>query len=74
MTLNIAAFGSAQKFADIFSLYFACFIALTTRSDKTLIREPVSRGRRIASEIYCMYRFMLSAVCKRKLKSVSEVQ
>ena len=46
-----AAFGSAQKFADIFSLYFARFIALTTRSDKTLIREPVSRERRIASEI-----------------------
>ena len=51
MTLNIAAFGSAQKFADILFLYFARFIALTTRSDKTLIREPVSRGRRIASEI-----------------------
>ena len=71
MTLNIAAFGSVQKFADIFSLYFARFIALTTRSDKTLIRKPVSRGRRIASEIYVS--FMLTAVCKRKLKSVSEV-
>ena len=42
MMLNIAAFGSVQKFADIFSLYFARFIALTTRSEKTLIREPVN--------------------------------
>ena len=43
MTPNIAAFGSAQKFADIFSLYFARFIALTTRSDKTLIRDNVNQ-------------------------------
>ena len=71
MMPNIAAFGSAQKFADIFSLYFARFIALTTRSDKTLKCEQVSRGRRIASEISVS--FMLTAICKRKLKSVSEV-
>ena len=52
--LNIAAFGTAEKFADIF-LYFARFIALKTRSDKTLIREPVSRERRIASEISVLF-------------------
>ena len=69
MMLSIAAFRSALKFADIFSLYFPRFISLTTRSDNTLIREPVSRGRRIVSEISVS----LTATSKRKLKSVSKV-